>query len=215
MVARVESIDDGARPAASSVDPLALPPGRVVGLEGPPGFGLTRLGLAMLREAADRGLVAFVDVRGWLCPPAAWELGIAPERLVVVRCDDAVTWGRVVGGLLDGMQAVYAEVPPRVKEAHLRKLAAVSRSTRTPLVLRPVRGEVPGGVVHLRLSAREIVWEGADQGFGRLTRRRLVIEASGKVMQGMARIIEVEDHGTHAVRVVSGLGVAPAGRATG
>ena len=215
MVARVESIDDPVLSPASATDPLALPPGRVVGLEGPPGFGLTRLGLTMMTEAARRGLVAFVDVRGWLCPPAAWELGIAPERLVVVRCDDAVTWGRVVGGLLDGMQAVYAEVPPRVKEAHLRKLAAVSRSTRTPLVLRPVRGEVPGGIVHLRLSAREIVWEGADQGFGRLTRRRLVIEASGKVMQGMARIIEVEDHGTHAVRVVSGLGVAPAGRATG
>ena len=215
MVARVESIDDAVLSPASVTDPLTLPPGRVVGLEGPPGFGLTRLGLTMMTEAARRGLVAFVDVRGWLCPPAAWELGITPERLVVVRCDDAVTWGRVVGGLLDGMQAVYAEVPPRVKEAHLRKLAAVSRSTRTPLVLRPVRGEVPGGVVHLRLSAREIVWEGADQGFGRLTRRRLVIEASGKVMQGMARIIEVEDHGTHPVRVVSGLGVAPAGRAPG
>jgi hypothetical protein len=215
MVARVESIDGAARSAVSGGDPLALQPGRVVALEGSPGFGLTRLGLTMIADAARSGLVAFVDVRGWLCPPAAWELGIAPERLVVVRCDDPIAWGRVVGGLLDGMQAVYAEVPPRVKDAHLRKLAAASRSTRTPLVLRPVRGEMPGGVAHLRLSAREIVWEGADQGFGRLTRRRLVIEASGKVMQGMARLIEVEDHGTHAVRVVSGLGVTPAGRATG
>jgi hypothetical protein len=215
MVARVESIGDALFSPAPAVDPLALPPGRVVGLEGPPGFGLTRLGLAMMADTARRGLVAFVDVRGWLCPPAAWESGIAPERLVVVRCADAMTWGRVVAGLLDGMHAVYAEVPPRVKEAHLRKLAAASRSTRTPLVLRPVHGELPGGVAHLRLSAREIVWDGTDRGFGRLTRRRLVIEASGKVMQGMARLIEVEDHGTHAVRVVSGLGAAPAGHATG
>lgn len=217
MVARAETIV-GAMPSPASapvVDPLALPPGRVVGLEGPPGFGLTRLGLAMMVEAARRGPIAYVDVRGWLCPPAAWELGIPPERLVVVRCDDTVMWGRVVGGLLDGMQAVFAEVPQRVKEAHLRKLAATSRTRRTPLVLRPVRGELPGGVAHLRLTAREIVWEGAGDGFGRLTRRRLVMEASGKVMQGMARIIEVEDHGTHAVRVVSGLGATPAGRAAG
>jgi len=216
MVPMAETVQDAAlRPGLPSVDLLALQPGRVVGLEGPLGCGLTRLGLAMMAEAAGRGSIAYVDVRGWLSPPAVWELGIAPERLVVVRCDDPVTWGRVVGGLLDGMQAVFAEVPPPVKETHLRKLAATSRARRIPLVLRPVRGELPGGVANLRLATRQVVWEGTGEGFGRLTRRRLVVEASGKVMQGMVRIIEVEDHGTHVVRVVSGLGVAPSGRATG
>ncbi len=199
----------------ADTDVLALVPGRVVGLEGPVGFGLTRLGLSMLAAAAARGPVAYVDVRGWLCPSAVWELGIDPERLIVVRCDDPVTWGRVVAGLLEGMQAVFAEVPPRTKEAQLRKLAAASRRGHKPLVLRTVRDGLPSGVAHLRLAGKQILWEGADSGFGRLTRRRLVIEATGKTMRGMTRIIEVEDDGTHALRVVSGLGSAPSGRAAG
>ncbi len=198
-----------------TADVLALVPGRVVGLEGPPGLGLTRLGLSMLATVAAKGPVAYVDVRGWLCPPAAWELGIDPAKLVVVRCDDPVTWGRVVTGLLEGMQAVFAEVPARIKDARLRTLAATARSHHKPLVLRPVRGELPPGVTQLRLAGKEISWEGTATGFGRLAGRRLVMEATGKVMRGMTRIIEVEDDGTHALRVVSGLGVAPAGRATG
>lgn len=201
--------------ASPATEMLALVPGRVVGLEGSPGFGLTRLGLSMLAAAAAKGPVAYVDVRGWLCPPAVWELGIDPKRLIVVRCDDPVTWGRVVTGLLEGMQAVFAEVPPRVKEVQLRKLAALSRSRSKPLVLRPLRGSLPSGVAHLRLAGQEVVWEGPSAGFGRLAGRRLVIEATGKAMRGMTRIIEVEDDGTHAVRVVSGLGLAPAGRSTG
>jgi hypothetical protein len=168
----------------------------------------------MLATPAARGPVAYVDVRGWLSPSAAWELGIDPERLIVVRCDDPVIWGRVVTGLLEGMQAVFAEVPVRMKEAPLRKLAALSRARGKPLVLRPVRGSLPSGVAHLRLSGQEVAWEGANAGFGRLVERRLMIEAKGKTMRGMARIIEVEDNGTHAVRVVSGLGIAPAGRST-
>ncbi len=199
-------------PVGEVLEPV---PGRVVGLEGPPGFGLTRLGLSMLATAAARGPVAFVDVRGWLSPPAAWELGIDPDRLIVVRCDDPVTWGRVVTGLLAGMQAVFAEVPRRVKDSQLRTLAATSRTTHTPLVLRPVAGALPSGVTQLRLAGKEIAWEGTAGGFGRLAGRRLVMEASGKAMRGMARIIEVEDDGTHALRVVSGLGAAPAGRPAG
>lgn len=214
-MARVQEADDTSFDSLVATDLLTLTPGKVVGLEGPPGLGLTRLGLAMLAGPARHGPVAYVDVRGWLCPPAAWELGIAPERLVVVRCDDTVTWGRVVGGLLDGMHAVYAEVPHRVKEPHLRRLAASSRARRVPLVLRPVRGGLPGGVTQLRLEGREIAWEGTDAGFGKLGHRRLVVEASDKAMRGMARIIEVEDHGTHVVCVVSGLGATPIERATG
>ena len=65
---------------------LALEPGRVVGLTGPVGTGMTRLGLSLMAETARRGPVAFVDARGWFCPLSAWESGIEPERLAVVRC---------------------------------------------------------------------------------------------------------------------------------
>lgn len=198
-----------------SPDLLSLQPGRVTGLIGHPGFGLTRLGLVMLASREQLGLVAYLDVRGWLSPPAAWESGISPERLVVVRCDDPVRWGRVAAHLLEGVGAVYAEVPPRIKPTQLHKLVALARNRKTPLVLRPVQGDLPNGMVHLRLEARQVLWEGAEQGHGRLASRRLIFEASGKAMRGMTRLIEVEDDGTNALRLVSGLAVAPSGRATG
>jgi hypothetical protein len=197
------------------VDLLHLQPGRVTGLIGHPGFGLTRVGLVMLASRETLGPVAYLDVRGWLSPPAAWESGITPERLVVVRCNDPVRWGRVAAHLLEGVGAVYAEVPIRTKPAQLQKLAALARNRRTPLVLRPVRGDLPTGLAHLRLEARRVIWEGTERGHGRLTNRKLVFEASGKAMRGMTRLIEVEDDGTNALRLVSGLAVAPARRAIG
>ena len=206
---------DGAGPDLLTPDLLTLVPGRVVGLIGSPGLGLTRLGLAMLAGRARHGPVAYVDVRGWLCPSAAWEVGIDPERLIVVRCADPVVWGRVVAVLLDGLAGVFAEVPGRVKDAHLRTLAAATRSRSSSLVLRPVQGGLPGGVTHLQLEGRRVRWEGTDRGHGRLGRRLLVMEASGKAMRGMERIIEVEDHGTDAVRLVPGVGAAPVDLATG
>ncbi len=194
---------------------LSLQPGRVTGLIGHPGFGLTRLGLVMLASREQLGPVAYLDVRGWLSPPAAWESGISPERLVVVRCDDPVRWARVAAHLLEGVGAVYAEVPAHTKPAQLHKLAALARSRKTPLVLRPVQGDLPNGMAHLRLEARQVLWEGTDQGHGRLTNRKLIFEASGKAMRGMTRLIEVNDDGTNALRLVSGLAIAPSGRATG
>jgi hypothetical protein len=196
-------------------DLLVLQAGKVTGLIGHPGFGLTRLGLTMLASREQLGIVAYLDVRGWLSPPAAWEAGVSPERLVVVRCDDPVRWARVASHLLEGVGAVYAEVPPHTKPVHLRKLVALARNRKTPLVLRPLRGDLPNGMAHLRLEARRVIWEGAERGHGRLTHRRLVFEASGKAMRGMTRLIEVEDDGTNVMRLVPGLAAAPSGRATG
>ena len=67
-----------AEAAAPEAFPRVVPgaePGRVLGLVGPPGSGLTRLGLSLLADPARRGPVAVVDVRGWLCPPAAGRPG--------------------------------------------------------------------------------------------------------------------------------------------
>ena len=204
---------DRRRPAADSL--LTLQPGRVVGLIGSPGFGLTRLGLHMLAGPEIIGPVAYLDVRGWFCPPAAWEAGIEPDRLVVVRCDDPIRWGRAVTAVLEGVRALYAEVPRGMKDAQLRKLGSLARSRRSALILRPLRGVLPSGLAHLRLTAREVIWSGTDEGHGRLVSRRMVFEASGKAVHGMTRLVEVEDHGADALHLVSGLAVASAGRAAG
>ncbi|MCB2224705.1 MAG: hypothetical protein KQH83_11110 [Actinobacteria bacterium] len=206
-----------ARPAPGAPDAvpglLDAHPGRVLALEGPPGSGLTRLGLAVL--AAHPGTVAAVDVRGWLSPLAAWEAGIPPERLVIVRCPDRGLWAQVTAALLEGLGAVYAEVPAGASDALLRRLGALARARRAALLLRPVRGGIPAGLAHLRLRGEGVAWEGAGEGHGRLGRRLLTLRAAGKGAGGMERHIEVEDDGTDAVRVVPGLAAAPSRRAAG
>ena len=51
---------------------LSVQTGRVIGLVGAPGMGLTRVGLSLLAEPSRIAPVAYVDVRGWFHPPAAW-----------------------------------------------------------------------------------------------------------------------------------------------
>lgn len=194
---------------------LRLEPGRIVGLVGHPGFGLTRVGLSLLAAQAGKSLIAYLDVRGWLCPVAAWESGVDPEQLVIVRCDDPVRWGRALTALLEGVGWIYAEVPRGVKEAQLRRIAGLVRARRSSLILRPVQGDLPGGVAFLHLQAREVEWEGAAAGHGRLTARSLSFTASGKATRGMTRRIDLEDNGTDTLCVVPGLAVAPPGRAAG
>lgn len=192
---------------------LELEAGKVIGLVGEPGFGLTRLGLGML--AGYPGRVACVDVRGWLCPTAAWEVGLKTERLVVVRCSDPVQWPQVTAALVEGMGAVYAEVPANVPQPVLRRLGALARARSTAMVLRPMAGDMPAGLTHMRLVAQAVTWTGANRGRGRLQERRLTLMASGKGVGGMQQIIEVEDDGTNALRMVSRLAAAMPERAVG
>lgn len=187
----------------------------MLGLVGPPGSGLTRLGLSLLSEPSTTGMVAVLDVRGWLCPVAAWEVGIDPGSLVVVRCPHRPSWARVAAALIEGFSVVYAEVPAGVVDADLRRLGALARARRSALVLHPVSGDLPVGVLHLRLEAAGVRWEGVDEGHGALLTRHLTLRASGKGVRGIEQTVEVVDDGSHAVRLVPGLAAAPAGLAVG
>lgn len=194
-------------------DLFVLQPGRPVELCGPVGFGLTRIGYRMLAEPSRSAPVAILDVRGWASPLAAWEVGV--QSPVFVRCSDPTVWPRVAAALLEGVPAMYAEVPKGVRDQDLRRLAGIARARQGKVALRPMVGELPSGVGYLRLRAGEVHWDGPESGHGRLRGRRLVLEASGKGAAGMTRTIEVDDAGTHDVRVVSDLAAGPAGRATG
>lgn len=199
----------------TSADLLALRPGRVVGLEGPTGLGLTRVGLSLLAEPSARAPVVVVDARGWMCPVAAWETGVRSDRLAVVRCGEAGQWPSVMAALLEGVKAIYAEVPDGIGEPVLRRLGAMARTKDAAVVLRPLTGRLPGGVAYLRVTAERVDWSGPRQGHGRLGVRRIVLELSGKGAAGRTTKVELEDDGTHPVRVVPGLAAPPARRAAG
>jgi len=194
---------------------LTLQPGRIVEMVGDPGTGLTRLGLRLLADHSQMAPVVAIDTRGWISPEAAWETGVIPERLIVVRCPDPILWPRVAAALLEGVRALYVEVPARVRDQDIRRLAALARARRAAVAMRSMGNGLPGGVAHLRLRAIGVTWEGADRGHGRLKRRRLVMEASGKGVAGIPRIVEVEDEGTDVVRLVSDVVVDQARRAVG
>jgi hypothetical protein len=194
---------------------LTLQPGRIVEMVGDPGTGLTRLGLRLLADHSRVAPVVAIDTRGWISPEAAWETGVIPERLIVVRCPDPVLWPKVAAALLEGVRALYVEVPARVRDQDIRRLAALARARRAAVAMRSMGNGLPGGVAHLRLRAIGVTWEGADRGHGRLKRRRLVMEASGKGVAGIPRIVEVEDEGTDVVRLVSDVVVDQARRAVG
>ena len=172
---------------------LAAPPGRVVSLEGHTGLGLTRVGLHLLAMSAVDVPVVAVDVRGWMCPMAGWEMGIDPARLITVRCADPVRWPQVVAALLEGVAGVYAEVPKGVKDAMLRRLAALARTRSSSLILRPLEGVMPSGVAFLRVRPLRVEWSGPDAGHGRLQARRITLEASGKGAAGVRRTVELVD----------------------
>ena len=189
--------------------------GRITELVGIPGSGLTRLGLKLLAPHSRMTPVVAMDARGWISPEAAWESGVLAQHLVVVRCQDPILWPKVTAALLEGVRAMYVEVPARAKESDLRRLAALARARRVAVAMRSTGDGLPGGVSFVRLRALGVTWEGADRGHGRLTRRRLVLEATGKGVAGMARRFEVEDEGADAVRVVSDVVVDQARRAIG
>lgn len=194
---------------------LHLEPGRVTELVGVPGTGLTRLGLKLLAPHSRIAPVVAIDTRGWISPEAAWETGVVAERLIIVRCGDPHLWPKVTAALLEGVRAVYAEVPAHSKDSDLRRLGALARARRVAVVLRSMGEGLPPGTAHLRLRALGVTWEGADRGHGKLKRRRLVLEASGKGVAGVPRRFEVEDEGTDNVRLVSDVVIDQARRAVG
>lgn len=204
----------GVRMASSSGGLLVLEPGRPVALHGPPGSGLTRIGLSLLAETARQAPVVAVDVRGWVSPLAAWDAGIPPGRFVVVRADHG-TWTSVVGSLMDGIRAAYVEVPEGIPDTVLRRIVATARAKRVGLALRPLRGTVPTGLAHLALAIEGVDWAGVPHGHGHLGARTVRLRASGKGVSGIERVIEVEDDGTDPVRVVAGLATASARRSAG
>ena len=70
-------------------------------------------------------------------------------------------------------------------------------------------------ISHLTLQSERVVWDGAKSGHGRLGRRNLQIRAWGKAVRGTERVLEVEDDGENAMRVVAGMVAPSAGRAAG
>jgi hypothetical protein len=106
---------------------------------------------------------------------AAADAGIDLRRFVVVPAPGE-QWAVAVATLLDGVGAVLAKPPPRLKPSDARRLAARTRERRGVLLL---TGDWPEQVdLRIRLEASE--WTGLSDGYGRLLRRRTDLVSSGR-----------------------------------
>ncbi len=174
-------------PVADPLVPLfpdgALVRGRAVACGG---VAATSLALALAAEATTAGAwLAVVDVP-WLGVEAATELGIPLERMV--RIDpgpdaSSTSWADLVGAVLDGFEVVVTRVPRRVPAAVARRVQARLQAREGVLLSVAPGAAPPGGSpvsVDLTVEATAPVWEGVEQGWGRLRRRRVTVVSSGR-----------------------------------
>jgi hypothetical protein len=135
--------------------------------------GSTSLLLALLAEATAgdswAGVVGMPDL-GVL---AAAELGVAVDRLALVRHPGAEL-PAVVAALLDGMDLV---VTPRAKltDAQVRRLSARARHRGAVLL---TVGAWPGADLELHCASAR--WDGLEAGAGYLACREVTVRARGR-----------------------------------
>jgi hypothetical protein len=136
--------------------------------------GSTSLLLALLAAPTAAGSWAAVVGMPELGVAAAAELGVAVERLALVR-DPGMEPAGVVAALLDGMDVV-AVARGRLTEAHARRLSARARHRGAVLL---TVGPWPG--VDLELRGAESTWHGLrEKGAGYLSHRELRIHTRGR-----------------------------------
>jgi hypothetical protein len=161
-------------PVLDALEPL-LPAGlrRGVTATADGGPGSTTLALALGAGASAAGSwVAFVGLPS-LGLLTATEVGIAPERVLVVADPPASSIATVVAALVDSVDVVYVRAGA-VTQPDARRLVARAREREAVLV--PIgAGRWPIGA-DVRLSVHDPEWRWD----GRLVARRVHVTASGK-----------------------------------
>jgi hypothetical protein len=135
--------------------------------------GSTSLLLALLVEATAGDSWAAVVGMPDLGVLAAAELGVAVDRLALVRHPGAEL-PAVIAALLDGMDLVVT-ARARVTDAQVRRLSARARHRGAVLL---TVGAWPGADIELHCTSSR--WEGIEHGAGHLTCREVTVRARGR-----------------------------------
>jgi hypothetical protein len=169
---------DRALPVLDALRPLlpdGLRRGSTVAVDG--GAGATTLALGLAVAASAAGSWTAVVGAPSLGLRAAVELGVAPERLLIVPEPPRESWATVVATLVDSVDLVLV-APRRVAPGEVRRLTARARERDAVLVVLP-RSSWPGPDV--RLTVGPSSWTGPDGGgAGRLVARTAEVVAGGR-----------------------------------
>jgi hypothetical protein len=140
--------------------------------------GSVSLLLAVIAAAsADGAWCAMVGMPA-ISAEAARDLGVELSRFPMVPAPGS-QWVVVVAALLDAMDVVVAQVPPRLAAGDIRRLVARARS-RGAVFVPFSRGAARWPHADIRLSADVGSWSGIGCGYGRLRQRRTTVTASGR-----------------------------------
>ena len=171
-----------ALPVLAALEPLlpdGLRRGSTVSVEG--GAGATTLALALGAAASAAGSWTAVVGAPALGLLAAVEVGLAPERLLVLPAVPRDSWATVVAALVDAVDLVLVSAS-RVAAGDARRLAARARERGAVLIVLPRAGAVwwpVGPDVRLRVEASS--WSGpVGGGAGRLVARRVEVVTGGR-----------------------------------
>ena len=158
--------------------------GSVVGCEG---AAAVSLGLALAAGPSQAG--AWVGIAGLpeMGLAAAVELGVAPERLVMVaepaqRFDDA-RWAEVLAAMIDGFDVlVVGGAALEVRAATARRLLARLQSRGAVLVTVAAPGVAAAGPfgADLRFAAAAAAWQGLGAGHGVARCRQVDVQLTGR-----------------------------------
>lgn len=136
-----------------------LPRGRVSEIVGAASSGKTALALATAAHATAQGhLVAFVDPRRELYPPAAAALGVALERLLIVRPPAAPRSVARAGEILAQSRAftlVLLDLPEgvRLDAAVTARLRRAAHASTAAIVLLATRRSTEDAALRLQAAA--------------------------------------------------------------
>jgi hypothetical protein len=212
QLAQLRQIADRARPtvlAREQVLPVlpalrdllpsgALERGTTVGVTGD---AATSLALALIAGPSAAGSWAAVVGVPTLGLAAAAELGVALERLVLVREPEPSSWGTVVAALVGAFDVVMLASTNRVRTTDARRLAARARERGSVLV--QLGGVARSGLeCDVRLTIGEVRWRGLARGHGNVRARRVIVETSGRRRAARPRRVDLwllDDHGHVAV----------------
>jgi hypothetical protein len=154
--------------------PDGLRRGTALAVDGGP--GATTLALSLAASASAAGSWTAVVGAPWLGLEAALEVGVAPERLLLVD-PPREQWAVTVAALVDAIDLVLVSAA-RPSPGDVRRLVARARERDAVLVALP-RTEWPGAEV--RLSVVDVEWHGpCEHGAGRLLARRADVVARGR-----------------------------------
>jgi len=192
--------------------PDGLRRGSTIAVSGSVSLLLALLG-APSRQGAWTALVGMPAINA----EAAAEAGIELGRLAVINPPDdgwtSSSWTTAVGALLDAVDVVVARPDvlstgrrsagqhsagqrssvhrsAGVSDGDARRLTGRARTKDALLVLFGQHAEA-WPAVQLRLSAEHGGWTGIGNGYGRLTRRRLTVSATGRGRSARARTGEL------------------------